>query len=222
MSASSSWSSDTLFASGSPRSWSHESISSGDIDEFGGNKLFPTFNSNENWVRDLPEESNNFTVSSNVEYTMKVNDDDFSAILVMNSQEDLCEFPYVAQNRYHVETCDNCRDRVVVFYDGEDGPFELFSWSTETMQQKFARFVEEEGLLSNPITVYFRVGDKNYRHFFLPSHKVERIAVYGNYYATSSMFEMIHIMRKIATSDFSTTLQDFGIASDDVIRIMSK
>lgn len=214
----SSWSSDTFFPSGSPQSWSHESISSGDIDEFGGSKLLPVFNSNEN----LPEESNNFTVSSNVTYTMKVNDDDFSAILVMHSQEDLCEFPYVPQNLYHVETYQDQRDRLVVFYDGKDGPFELFNWTTETMQQKFARFVEEESLLSNPIAVYFRVGDKNYRHFFLPSHKVERIAVYGNYYATSPMFEMIHIMKKIATSDFSKTLQDFGIASDDVIRIMSK
>lgn len=217
-------SSDSWASFPSNDSFSHSSINSDEIDQFGGN-----------WTRPVsPPPTNyslmeNFQVISDNKYMLKFISATESAILVLQingTNEDLFEFPFNLLDNYEVRRIGPKRDALVVFYDRENGPFEVRNWTTEvtmtlTKEQLFAKFNAEENDLLNPIMINFRVGTKVYTHKFLPRHKMERIAIYGNHYAQSAKFELIHIQHKIAVEDFSRTLQEFGIQSNDLIRVVS-
>lgn len=247
-------------ASSDSNSWTHSSINSEEVENFGGGapqkfkrqSASPTNTSeqysaasDEEWgyyesddyippvseweelpdspltldeTEFIPEE--NFTTTAKAQYTLRFNEDGTKAFLTLRD-EDLFVFDYSKYNLYHVESIDDVHDRLIVFI-GNDPEKELYRWNAETKHQRFARYVEEESHLPREFVVNFRVGQATYRHLFLPNHTMERLEVYANYYATTPMFEMIHINKKISTDDFSKTLENFGIQSDDIIRIMAK
>jgi len=221
----------------SPQSFSHVSIDSDEAREFGGRMAYPL--SPVKIMNPPAKLMENFTVESGastpVRYSLSFVHRDESAILSVQfesqaSKEELIQFPYHLQHSYLVRSCGPDHDCLLVVYDGVDGPYELFQWSTveppkaPTAKQLFHMYVNEEKDLDEEkrIAINFRVADKVFRHFFLPTHTVKRVALYGDNYSLYPKFEMIHLRRKIAVEDFDTTLRDFGFESEDTVRIFEK